>query len=287
VARVVVGYDGSSPSDLALTTAVQESSTRHAALHLVCVVEIPVGMPLDVDAHRRAADEVLADAAARAREILPEQFVSHEVVVGHSASEELVDICRPSDLLVVGTHGHRPVARMLLGSVSTAVSAHAPCPVLVVRGPRTRRGGPVVVGVDGSAIAQQALVFAAETAASTRARVRVVLALPPMTDAWGFTFATGVEETERAKRMLSDAVAQVSASYPTVEFDEVFVRAHPVDALLRNSRDAHLAVVGSRGLGGLRSMVMGSVSRELLHRADCPVAVVHGSRLTLIEAAAV
>jgi nucleotide-binding universal stress UspA family protein len=287
VARVIVGYDGSSPSDLALTTAVQEAATRRAAVHLVCVVEIPAGMPLDVDAHRRAADEVLADAATRAREVIPEHLVSHEVVVGHSASEELVDICGPSDLLVVGTHGHRPVARMLLGSVSTAVSAHAPCPVLVVRGPRTRRTGPVVVGVDGSAIAQQALAFAADTAASTRTRVRAVLALPPMTDAWGFTFPTAEDEADKARALLSQAVAEVSASYPTVEFDEVFVQAHPVDALLRNSRDARLAVVGSRGLGGLRSMVIGSVSRELLHRADCPVAVVHGSRLTLVEAAAV
>src|SRR6185312_5165520 len=86
VARVIVGYDGSSPSDLALTTAMQEAITRRAAVHLVCVVEIPVGMPLDVDAHRRAAYEVLADAATRAREVVPEHLVTHEVVVGHSAS---------------------------------------------------------------------------------------------------------------------------------------------------------------------------------------------------------
>ncbi len=287
VSRVVVGYDGSTPSDLALTTAVQEASTRHAALHLVCIVQLPASVPLDVEAYRRAAAEVLADAARRAREVLPAHLVTHQVIVGHSASAELVDLCGPGDLLVVGTHGHRPVARMLLGSVSTAVSAHAPCPVLVVRGPRVRRTGPVVVGVDGSAISRHALVFAADTAASTGARVRAVLALPPMTDAWGFTFATGNEEVARARKVLSEAVAEVSASYPAVEFDEVFVQAHPVDALLRNSRDARLAVVGCRGLGALRSMVLGSVSQELLHRADCPVAVVHDSWPALVKAAAV
>lgn len=273
--RVVVGYDGSSPSELALQAAIDEALTRDVPLHLVCVVELPAAIPVDLDRHQRAAEQVLAEAGTRASTVLGAAAVTYEVLTGQSAGAELVRRCGPSDLLVVGTHGHRPVARMLLGSVSTAVAAHAPCPVLVVRGPRLRRPGPVVVGVDGSAISRAALAFAAGNAAAAGVGVRAVLALPSVTDAWGFATWAGDENQQQARALLAAAVAEVAPTYPTVEFEQLLVQAHPVDALLRHSRDARLAVVGSRGLGGLRAMVLGSVSRELLHRAECPVVVVH------------
>ncbi|WP_246005527.1 universal stress protein [[Actinomadura] parvosata] len=66
--------------------------------------------------------------------------------------------------------------------------------------------------------------------------------------------------------------------YPQVEIVESRVHRHPVPALAEASRTAGLLVVGSRGLTGFTSAVLGSVSHAILHRARCPVAVLSGPR---------
>ena len=72
-----------------------------------------------------------------------------------SPAAELVDASHGAQLLVLGTRGHGEVVGTLLGSVAFAVTAHAACPVVVVRGDGSRHPGPehsVVVGVDGSGL---------------------------------------------------------------------------------------------------------------------------------------
>lgn len=275
--RVIVGYDGSAASDVALDVATEEAFTRGLPLSVVCALEPPLGGPVHLSSQRGAAEAALADAANRAAEVLGAGGVTDELVVG-SPSARLVGACRPGDLLVVGTHGHRPVARMLLGSVSAAAVAHAPCPVLVARASRSAPGAPVVVGVDGSASSLAALAAAAEIADTGDVPLRAVLALPPFVDALGFVTAASEAEQEQARALLRDAVDVVLAAHQNLPVEEELVQAHPVDALLRASRHAGVAVVGSRGRGGVRSMLMGSVSRELVHRAPCSVLVVRGSR---------
>jgi nucleotide-binding universal stress UspA family protein len=66
--------------------------------------------------------------------------------------------------------------------------------------------------------------------------------------------------------------------YPDVSVDHRVVYGHPVPALVAAASEARLLVVGSRGRGPLRSIVLGSVSHGALHRATGPVAVVHRSR---------
>ena len=269
VSRVVLGYDGSSAGEAALDAAIGEASARDVPLRITTVVE-PVAYD---EEYRRRSEETAARAAARAAAVLGAARVDHTVEVGDPAAE-LISACRPDDLLVVGTHGHRPVARVLLGSTSTTVSAHAPCAVLVVRGARVRRTGPVVVGVDGSAGSVAAVAYAAELAAREQAGLTAVLALPPMADAMGFV--TGPYETQvaAARQLLEQTVAAGAAAHPEVPVTTVVVQTHPVEALLRHARDARVLVVGSRGHGALASLVIGSVSRETLQHSSAPVVVV-------------
>lgn len=74
--------------------------------------------------------------------------------------------------------------------------------------------------------------------------------------------------------MPEEKLAGPRRKYPDVAMHEESVYGHPVDALIQASRTADLLVVGSRGRGALGSAMLGSVSRGVLHHADCPVAVV-------------
>lgn len=271
--RVVIGYDGSASSEAALRTGIEQARDRGLPLHIVSAVELPTSLPAYQDIYRRAAGEVLRGAVQTAVAALGTGRVTSYTEAG-PASKVLLQQSQPEDLLVVGSHGHRPVARMLLGSTGTALSAHAPCPVLVVRGPRIRARGPVVVGVDGSAGSAAATAFAADAAARDRAPLRAVMALPPVSDALGFVAGPAEEEVAQARTALAAAVAGITVDHPDLPVEQLLAHTHPVEALLRHSRDARLVVVGSRGLGGLRAMVLGSVSREVLQHAGCPVAVV-------------
>lgn len=85
--------------------------------------------------------------------------------------------------LVVGNRGHGGFADLLLGSTSVAVSAHAHCAVVVVRG-NVVAEAPVVAGVDGSPASLQALRFAVEQAASRAVALRVIRAWNPPAQRW-------------------------------------------------------------------------------------------------------
>ena len=113
------------------------------------------------------------------------------------AATALVAACTPADLLVVGSRGRGPLGGLVLGSVSQACLAHAPCPVVVVR-PQPEQAssrGRVVVGVDGSSHSRQALRVAADEARLRGAVLAVVHAVywdnsgeelltPPASSSW-------------------------------------------------------------------------------------------------------
>ena len=83
-----------------------------------------------------------------------------------------------------------------------------------------------------------------------------------------------VESDER--EVLAERLAGLRASHPDLAVRKLVVRDRPARALVDESRGAQLVVVGSRGRGGLRGLLLGSVSQQLLHHAHCPVAVVRG-----------
>jgi nucleotide-binding universal stress UspA family protein len=139
----------------------------------------------------------------------------------------------------------------------------------------------IVVGVDGSEGGAAALEFAAGEAAFRGARLRVVSAWQIPALAYRGEFGPPLDAATwdalrlRAEQVADDALAAVEKLHGSLEGEAVTLQGHPADVLLEQGADAALIVVGRRGLGGFRSLLLGSVSQQVIQHADCPVVVVN------------
>jgi nucleotide-binding universal stress UspA family protein len=139
----------------------------------------------------------------------------------------------------------------------------------------------IVVGVDGSEGGAAALEFAASEAALRKTRLRIVSAWEVPTAAYGGGFAPPIDPGTwdafrgRAEGVAEDASAAVKKQHPSVNVEGVAVAGNPAIALLEQSADAELVVVGRRGLGGFTRLLLGSVSQQVVQHATCPVVVVN------------
>jgi nucleotide-binding universal stress UspA family protein len=145
----------------------------------------------------------------------------------------------------------------------------------------------VVVGVDGSDGAQEALRFAVEEARLRGAVVRAVMAWNPDSlayggGAWGpMVDPTRLEESTRAA--LDAAVDKIEADGAAV-IERVVATGQPARVLVEQARGADMLVVGSRGHGGFAGLLLGSVGHQCAQHAPCPVTIVraHGSEAFLV-----
>ncbi len=286
--HVVVGVDGSDGGARAVRWAAAEAVRRGAGLRLVHACELPVGYPPGVvDQHvlRAALEEQgrtwLAAARADAEEAAPGLPVEMEMAVA-PAVPTMVRESRTAELLVLGNRGLGGFTGLLIGSTSVELAGRAHCPVVVVRAAGTDAappaGGPVVVGVDGTPVGEAAIAFAF---AAASARDVELVAVHAWTDLLVETaFAGGAAAldftplAQQAEEVLGERLAGWQEKYPDVRVGRVVVRERAARALLRHADRAQLLVVGSRGRGGFRGLLLGSTSQHLLHHAPCPVAVV-------------
>lgn len=138
----------------------------------------------------------------------------------------------------------------------------------------------IVVGVDGSAGADEALRWAAVEAQAHGARLRAVLAweFPPHLVAGSGWLVPDEEmlreQGEAMERRLDEALARAAAVLEGVEVERRAVHAPAAAALLEAAADADLLVVGTRGHGGFVGLLLGSVGQQCAHHAPCPVAIV-------------
>ena len=138
----------------------------------------------------------------------------------------------------------------------------------------------IVVGVDGSDGGAAALEFAAAEAALRKAPLRIVSAWEMPTVAYAGGGVPPVDQAtleafrERAEQIADDAAAAAKKLRPSLEVEALTVAGQAADALLARGADAELILVGRRGLGGFRSLLLGSVSQQVVHHATCPVVVV-------------
>jgi nucleotide-binding universal stress UspA family protein len=138
----------------------------------------------------------------------------------------------------------------------------------------------IVVGVDGSDRSRHALEWAIGEAALRNASLEVIAVRQVAVDNWGLNplhMPTDEKEREQvraaAQQMVDKTAAQVGYKRPP----SVHVRAItgiPAEVLLDVSRDADLLVLGSRGAGSFRRMLLGSVTSHIVHHAVCPVTVI-------------
>lgn len=281
---ILVGYDGSASAQAAVAWALDEAARTTTPVLLAYAFEwLSVAAPIvpgpgswPATTARRDAEAMINAAAAAAAESHPGVVVSGTLLDGPAALM-LQEKSKQASLVVLGNRGHGGFTGLLVGSTAVAVSAHAHCPVVVVRGaePGSQAGSThVVVGVDGSACSLLALGFAFDQAATRGVALHVVRAWAPPAPRWRPPHFDAERITAAERKELNGLLAGWRDKYPDVEVTSEVVADNPGRFMIDATRDASLVVVGSRGRGGFRGLLLGSISQHLLHHSSCPVAVV-------------
>jgi nucleotide-binding universal stress UspA family protein len=139
----------------------------------------------------------------------------------------------------------------------------------------------IVVGVDGSEPAKQALRWAHRLAAGAGAQLEAVIGWQyPVMTGWGPAAMTlDYDLAQTMEKVLTDTVDAIFGADRPAGLKLTVAEGHPASVLLERSADALMLVVGSRGHGGFLGLLLGSISANVAEHASCPVLVVHGDRL--------
>ena len=267
---IVVGVDGSDSARDAAQWAADLAAIWGVPLHLLNAVLGTAAAP---------ASSLLAelrDAAVRA---------GAHTVVAETVHGEIVDViaerARDARMLVLGSSGEGAWSGMVAGAVATTLLNRTACPIAVIRGTAPQvpppRGGPVVVGVDGSSAGAAALALAADLAAALGSRL---VAVHAWTDIVVESDGSGRRSHEdepvlaaRAATLLDAELAQIALTHPGLPVERSVVADTPLRALLAAADGARLLVVGHRGNVTGPGRRIGSTSLALVEFVPCPVVV--------------
>lgn len=266
---ILAGFDGSPSAVSALAWATAEAR-RHGARLTVLTATGSLPGPLAHRATKITGEAVAAPLRRLARDVAGETVAEHLVDPAPPAAA-LVAAAGSFDLLVVGSRGRSQAREVLLGSVSRACVHHAASSVAVVRSDYdgTEPHHRVVVGVDSSPSARQALVTAGRCAELRGVALQVVNAVHWDHLGAEFLAPTAEQLVEWGRELVEAELAATGVSgRPEV------VAGVPSRVLSRLSAHADLLVVGSRGLNPLASLLVGSTSDYCVQHARCPVLVV-------------
>ncbi|MGW2661828.1 universal stress protein [Nocardia tengchongensis] len=284
---IIVAVDGSAVAYQAVAWAALDAARHGCPLRIVTSICAPVGPPptavlnasdiawLESEGERivgeatRIASETLTGAGvAMSSEVTTEPIIPH-----------LIGLSRHARMVVLGSRGLGALRRGLLGSVTSAVTHHAKCPVAVIHttaaaDPVSARQ-PVLVGVDGTPNSVAALELAFEEASLRKTGLTAVHA---WSDVSGPYMPMAGWETlqEQEDATFGEEMAGYAERYPDVAVRRILVKDRPVRFLVDEAEHAQLVVVGSHGRGGFTGMLLGSTSNALLHSVDCPIIIVRG-----------
>jgi nucleotide-binding universal stress UspA family protein len=192
----------------------------------------------------------------------------------------LVERSETARLVVLGSFGRGATGGLLTGTLGLALLEWLSCPVAVVRGPDANlpppRSGPVVAGVDGAGAGRAALLFAAELAGATGARLQAVHAWTEPTPSPSGAPHRPTEATDRE----ADAAAVLDAELrllrelrPAQAVVGELAAETALQALLDRAAEARAVVVGHRRGTPHSELQLGSTARALTAFAPCPVVV--------------
>ena len=245
--RILCGVDGTPASLVAVRQAIRlqhaDGSLRLvAAANLAKAAQAGMAATHAAELLRDEAEAALAEARALAPSATPKLVAGNPVAA--MLQEVMSDV---TTLVVVGSHGRRRSAAMLLGTVAARMLRDAPCSVLIARPARDPDKWPqgIVVGVDGSIESAAAFGVAREMAERFEGSVRAL-----------------ASTSDQFDRDSAQAIAPELEQQP----------GGAVHVLAAASETADVVVVGSRGLHGLKAL--GSVSERVAHKARSSVLVV-------------
>jgi nucleotide-binding universal stress UspA family protein len=284
--RILFASDGLEDAELAATTAVGLAKVTGSELHVLHVA------PAFPD-YFEPSDPGPGPTEREGRRILDEEVKKIENVGGTlaqshlrmgGAAEEVIDLAEELEtgLIVLGSRGKGTIRRALMGSVSDSIVRHAHCPVLVVRWKPVVFPAKILVATDGSEEATLAAQSAADLAARTGSELHVAHVGKVLThgDFVGVDVGplpAGAQELldKEAKELLEAQLERMGEAWGSVtEAHLMSGRADEEIIFLAEQVGADLVVVGSRGLGGVRRTLLGSVANSVVRHAHCPVLVV-------------
>ncbi len=282
--RIVVGMDGSEAAIGAAVWAARESHLRgrgvtlvHSVLPTLAGGAFGVGLPPRLD----LIEEMRIGAVTELNRIAADldcTDVKVHVEVG-SASALLLMASDTAEMTVLGSRGRGGFTGLLLGSIGIQVTSHASCPVVVMRAEPRADAKDLVVGIDGSPHSVAALEFAFDEASRHGWHLVAVHAWDiPSYDliiSHNGPIPIPMEHVaDEEIRLTAEVLAGFVEDYPDVQVTERLVRSPAVQAILDNSTDAALIVVGTRGRNAAIGALLGSVSNGILHKANTPVAII-------------
>jgi nucleotide-binding universal stress UspA family protein len=284
---ILVCADGSAASDAAIAWATREAVMRQLPITLMhAVPPVVVGWPVDrlytdTPEWQKENGQHVIDQARKALSASLRGSESPEIhteIVYSSVVPTLIDASKDASMIVAGSQGLGALGRLLLGSVTTALTHHAHCPVAVIHsdGSVARdSSAPVLLGIDGSPASEAATALAFDEA--SRRGVGLV-ALHAWSDVGVFPML-GMDWREselKGQEILAERLAGWQERYPDVHVERSIFCDKPSRWLREQSERAQLVIVGSHGRGGFPGMLLGSVSSAVAQSATVPVIVVRG-----------
>jgi nucleotide-binding universal stress UspA family protein len=285
--EIVVGVDGSPASAAAVRWAAGTASARNRRLLIVHGLDTAglgghgnpyLSVPGVLASIEAEGHVVLQEARELAHEIDRDLALSAELSPKRAA-RLLVELADTAYAVVVGR------SRAYVGSVDVAVTSHAHGEIVVVPEDSTLQfasDAPVVVGIDGSPTSEDAIAAAFEEASMRSAPLTAVHVWSDLS--FGIFagrpgYLTPPQEIEQAETaILAERIAGWQEKYPDVVVTRMIFTDGPREHLTRLSETARLVVVGSRGRGGFRGLLLGSTSNSVVRQAHCPVMVVRPRR---------
>lgn len=282
---ILVAVDGSPESDAAVRWAAREAVLRETPVTLMHVIA-PAVVSWPVAAVEGSITEWREDNAHHVIEQAHKTLLANigdaespavRTEVKHAGIvPELLAAADEAQMVAVGSRGMGAVGRAILGSVSSGLIHHAPCPVAVVHaneGQAPDYGSPVLLGIDGSPASESATALAFDEASRRGAGL---VALHAWSDVAVFP-VLGMDwhqYEDEGGEVLGERLAGWQEQYPDVNVQRRVVCDLPARWLIEESRRAQLVIVGNRGRGGFAGMLLGSVSSAVARSADAPVIVV-------------
>ncbi len=274
--KIIVGHDLHPGGRDALALGRQLAGATNAELVVAGI--FPVGtLPIGFESswiyeEEKVANEIqtVADEAGAEAEAFP----SRSVGMGLTGLAEEID----ADLVVVGSSRHSKLGQLLAGNVGLSLLHGAPCAVAIA--PRGYAEGPtgittVVVGVGGGDDSQLALEAATELAGVLGATLKLVAVAqdPPVVHGQGAGMAGDRAVREAIEEEARQQLDEASRSTGDVPTEATLITGDPAEKLAEAASPGSILVVGSRGYGPVRRVLLGSVSTELMSSAPCPVLI--------------
>jgi nucleotide-binding universal stress UspA family protein len=289
VKKILVAFDGSDNALRACSAAACVAKAYGAEVTVLHAMGGP-----SIYAAPLANEEKVR--AAKAKELMDKavSFIKKEGVsvqgetieVRASTVQAIVEYAEQmkADLTVLGTRGMGGFRKLLIGSVSSGVATHARMPVMVVRNGGKGEGVEfkrIMIATDGSKDAAKAVTMGADMAGTLKSELTILNVIHIPTSAYASGAPSVIDRLEKdaredAEKIVSEAASAAKEKGVKAKVDIIQSITSPVNGIAEYAGKSgiDLLVVGTRGLGGFRRVILGSVASGLLSYAGCSVLIV-------------